>query len=220
MADFDLGFCVPVLFIVAVLVAIIAYVATRVVSHGEIPRSKSEMNRFISGQEDTYLVCLDYGIIGKQVGTEYNVTRDHLQVYWSPIGDISGKKFHLPTPLPSACFDIPAIRLNPACGMKKLKFILPYEEDTQLMFLKPLLKENHELKIQLSDQRYINTETKRILYATKFSTDAIDFIADLERGRRPMRGASTILKEGASESPQLPPAQQQQRPPMGQQPQQ
>ena len=202
MAEWDFGFCFPILGFITLFIAFIVTYGLKTFRGGAIPRTRAEMSRMASRKEDTFIMDINHGILGKQVNVPRFESPGYLTVDWAPIGDISGKKFYLPQPLPEFCFDIPPIDLSPACGVgKKLQIILPYEKTTKMLFLKPYITQIHELKIKNAEQKRFFDEMKQILYSTKYSTDALEMLEEVERRRKP-RGPSTLLNTEAQTSPQ------------------
>lgn len=213
----DYGICLPFLGVLAIMVAAIMWYIGQHWKSGALERSSGEMKRYSRGQEDTYIIDFNHGILGKQVSVPYNQSRDYVNCDWAAIGDFSGKKYHLPSALPSFCWELPPIDLNPSCGVgKRLQIVLPYDKHTKLMFLKPYIDQIHYLTVEMTEKERMYNEIIDLLHRTKYSVDALDFIEELERRRRPKKGASTVLAQSDEQGPpqrqlkappQLPPQQ-------------
>jgi hypothetical protein len=186
--------CLPVFTIAFVFVAAIVFLLTKRHKTGAIPRSNLEMTRMASGKENTYLFDPNHGILGKMVSEPVYSSGRYMDVQWSAIGDFSGKKNHLPQALPDFCFDIPPMRLSPACGPQKyVQFILPYDEKTKLLFLKPYIREIHNLKIELVEKQHLWNEAKKIIMSERTVTGALDMINELERRGGKRKPTSALL---------------------------
>ena len=192
MSVFDVGLCIPFLVFIALGIALLFYYGAKTHSGGAIPRTRAEVARMTSGKED-YIFSLDHGVLGKQASSLAE-REGYTRTFWSPLAPtLSAKKIPLP-PLPSWCFDLPPIDLDPACGPgKRIKLVLPYDKNTEYTMLRPYIRQIHELKIQVEDYRRMAKETRDILLSTKYTTDAFKLIQEVQRMSRPRGKVSTLV---------------------------